>query len=65
MNTLAVTERVVRIIKSKEVMKIKVDCKFITGKFSEGVCLAHSKGKDTEKCKGECEDCKKKNDDNI
>ena len=41
-------------------MKIKVDCKYITGKFSEGVCLAHSKGKDTEKCQGECEDCKKK-----
>lgn len=47
-------------------MKIKVDCKFITGKFSQGDCLLHSKGKDTEKCQGECEDClKKKNDGNI
>ena len=46
-------------------MKIKVDCKFVTGKFTKGDCLAHSKGKDTEKCQGECEDCKKKNDDNI
>ena len=60
MNTPAATERVVRIIKSKEVMKIKVDCKFVTGKFSKGDCLLHSKGKDTEKCQGECEDCNKK-----
>lgn len=65
MNTLAATERVVKIIKSKGVMKIKVDCKYITGKFDKDVCLLHSKGKDTEKCQGECEDCKKKNDDNI
>ena len=41
-------------------MKIKVDCKYVTGKFTKGDCLLHSKGKDTEKCKGECEDCKKK-----
>ena len=41
-------------------MKIKVDCKFLSEKFVEDVCLAHSKGKEVEKCKGECEDCKKK-----
>lgn len=41
-------------------MKIKVDCKFLSGKFTEDICLAHSKGKEVEKCKGECEDCKKK-----
>ena len=47
-------------------MKIKVDCKYVTGKFEKDICLLHSKGKDTEKCQGECEDCKKNNnDDNI
>ena len=44
----------------EDTMKIKVDCKFLAGKFAEDVCLAHSKGKEVEKCKGECEDCKKK-----
>lgn len=44
-------------------MKIKIDCKFVTGKFSQGDCLLHSKGKDTEKCQGECEDCLKQNKD--
>lgn len=43
-------------------MKIKVDCKYITGKFSEGICLAHSKEKEVEHCKGECEDCARKED---
>lgn len=37
-------------------MKIKVDCKFLAGKFAEDVCLAHSKGKEVEKCKGKCDD---------
>ena len=60
MNTLAAVERDVRIIKLREVMKIKIDCKFVTGKFSEGVCLAHSKEKQVEHCNGECEDCTKK-----
>lgn len=41
-------------------MTIEIDCKYLTGKFSEGVCLAHSKEKEVEYCKGECEDCNKK-----
>ena len=41
-------------------MIVKVDCKFLTGKFSEGVCLVHSKEDNTEKCQGECEDYAKK-----
>lgn len=57
MNTLAATERVVKIIKSKEVMEIKVDCKYVTGKFDKDVCLLHSKEGCKEKCGGECEDC--------
>ena len=60
MNTHVAAERDVRTIKLREVMKIKIDCKFVTGKFTKGDCLLHSKGKDTEKCQGECEDCKKK-----
>jgi hypothetical protein len=40
-------------------MTIEIDCKYITGKFSEGVCLAHSTDKE-ERCAGECEDCNKK-----
>ncbi len=40
-------------------MRIEIDCKYLTGKFSEGVCLAHSTYKE-ERCEGECEDCKKK-----
>ena len=41
-------------------MKIKIDCKYITGKFSQGDCLLHSKEGHKEKCSGECEDCEHK-----
>ena len=45
--------------KAVKVMRIEIDCKYLTGKFSKGVCLAHSADKE-ERCEGECEDCKKK-----
>lgn len=41
-------------------MKIKIDCKYVTGNFSDDVCLVHSKEDKVERCVGECEDCKKK-----
>ena len=33
-------------------MRIEIDCKYLTGKFS--------KTDKEERCEGECEDCKKK-----
>lgn len=41
-------------------MTIEIDCKYLAGKFSENICLAHSKEKEVEHCKGECEDCARK-----
>ena len=41
-------------------MKIKIDCDYVTGRFVKDVCLVHSKEKEVEYCKGECEDCNKK-----
>ena len=63
MNTPVAVERDARIIKLREVMKIKIDCKFMTGKFEKDVCLLHSKEDHKEKCCGECEDCKKNEED--
>lgn len=40
-------------------MRIEIDCKYLTGKFGKGVCLAHSTDKE-ERCEGECEDYSKK-----
>lgn len=40
-------------------MKIKVDCKFVTGKFEKDVCLVHSKEDKIEKCNGKCSDYNK------